>query len=247
MFEISGIGILSVFLAGIVSFLSPCVLPLVPGYVSYVTGRSVNEMRDYRFAKARVETFGLSGCFVLGFSSVFVALGASATVLGQIFQSYRAEADIIAGTIVVLFGLHMTGLLKLALLNRDIRFLPKSPTGTPLGSFVLGAAFAFGWTPCIGPILGAVLTLSAVTASVSGGMILLSIYSFGLAIPFLLVAAFTGSFLNRMKKLRQIGQSLQIISGALLSAVGLAMMTGYLSTAGTWMLNTFPIFQNVVM
>jgi len=247
MFEVAGIGVFSVFLAGIVSFLSPCVLPLVPGYVSYVAGRSVDEMRDVRFARARVATLGLSLSFVLGFSAVFIALGASATALGQLFQSYRSEADIVAGTIIVLFGLHMTGVLKLALLNRDIRFMTNSTTGTPLGAFVLGAAFAFGWTPCIGPILGAILTLSAVTTSVSGGIALLSVYSLGLAIPFLLVAAFTGRFLNRIRKLGKIGRSLQITSGALLTVVGLAMMTGYLSSAGTWMLNTFPIFQGVVL
>jgi len=247
MLEVSGIGVFSVFLAGIVSFLSPCVLPLVPGYVSYVAGRSVDEMRDVRFTRARVATLGLSCSFVLGFSAVFIALGASATAIGQLFQSYRSEADIVAGTIIVLFGLHMTGVLRFALLNRDIRFMTHSSTGTPLGAFVLGAAFAFGWTPCIGPILGAILTLSAVTASVSGGIALLSIYSLGLAIPFLLVAAFTGSFLNRIRKLGQIGRSLQITSGVLLTVVGLAMMTGYLSSAGTWMLNTFPIFQGVVL
>ena len=247
MLEVSGIGIFSVFFAGIVSFLSPCVLPLVPGYVSYVTGRSLDEMRDVKFARARVVTLGLSGSFVLGFSSIFIALGASATALGQLFQAYRSEADIIAGSIIILFGLHMTGVLKLALLNRDIRFMTTASNGTPLGAFVLGAAFAFGWTPCIGPILGAVLTLSAVSASVSGGVALLSVYSLGLAIPFLLVAAFTGNFLNRIKNLGRIGRSLQVVSGGLLTLVGVAMMTGYLSSAGTWMLNTFPVFQGVVL
>lgn len=247
MLEVSDIGIFSVFLAGIILFLSPCVLPLVPGYVSYVAGRSINEMRDVKFARARVATLGLSGSFVLGFSSIFIALGASATALGQLFQAYRSEADIIAGTIIVLFGLHMTGILRLALLNRDIRFLANFLKGTPLGAFILGAAFAFGWTPYIGPILGAVLMLSAVSTSVSGGVALLFIYSLGLAIPFLLVASFTGTFLNSIKKLGQIGRSLQVTSGVLLALVGVAMMTGYLSSAGTWMLNTFPIFQGVVL
>ena len=247
MLEVSGISTLTVFFAGIVSFLSPCVLPLVPGYVSFVAGRSLNDVQDLRFAKARIATLGLSASFVLGFSTVFIALGASATALGQLFQSYRSEADFVAGTIIVLFGLHMTGLLKLALLNRDMRFLANPAKGTPLGAYVLGAAFAFGWTPCIGPILGAILTLSAVTASVSGGVALLSIYSLGLAIPFLLVALFTGAFLNRMKKLGRIGRTLQIASGVILALVGVAMITSQLSSAGTWMLNTFPIFQGVVL
>ena len=245
--EVAGIGVFSVFLAGIISFLSPCVLPLVPGYVSYVTGRSVSEMRDVKFARARVAILGLSGSFVLGFSSIFIALGASATAIGQLFQTYRSEADVIAGSIIILFGLHMTGLLKLALLNRDFRFMTNSTKGTPLGAYVLGAAFAFGWTPCIGPILGAILTLSAVSTSVGGGVALLSIYSLGLAIPFLLVASFTGVFLNRIKKLGKIGHSLQVASGVLLTLVGVAVMTGYLSSAGTWMLNTFPFFQEILL
>lgn len=247
MYEVSGISIVSVFLAGVISFLSPCVLPLVPGYISYIAGHSVDFTQVKRFASTRVTTLALSGFFIIGFSMVFIALGASATALGQLFQTYRSVADIVAGSIIVLFGLHMTGVLTLSVLNRDTRPTVNVSKGTPLGAFFLGTAFAFGWTPCIGPILGAILMMSAATASVGDGITLLSIYSLGLAIPFLLVAAFTGAFLKKIKSLKRIGRSLQIISGAVLVAVGVAMMTGYLNSIGTWMLNTFPIFQRTTM
>jgi cytochrome c-type biogenesis protein len=245
--DIAGIGVLAVFLAGVVSFLSPCVLPLVPGYLSYVAGRSVNELADGGTAQARLATLGLSLSFSLGFSAVFIALGASATVLGQLFQSYRAEADLIAGTIVAVLGLHLIGVFRFGWLHRDWRYSGPLSGGTPVGAFVLGAAFAFGWTPCIGPILGAVLTLSAAKVSVGGGIALLSVYSLGLAVPFILAATFTGHFVARMRAFRRLGRPLQIVAGAILVLMGLAMMTGTLNSFGTWMLNTFPAFQWVVI
>ncbi len=245
--EIAGIGILTAFVAGIVSFLSPCVLPLVPGYLSYVAGRSVDELADGGSAHARLATLGLSFSFSLGFSAVFIALGASATALGQLFQSYRTEADLIAGTIVALLGLHLIGVFRLGWLHRDWRFSGPPTSGTPVGAFVLGAAFAFGWTPCIGPILGAILTLSAATVSVGGGVALLSVYSLGLAVPFILAAAFTGHFVARMRTFRRLGRPLQIVAGSILVLMGIAMMTGTLTSFGTWLLNTFPIFQSVVI
>lgn len=245
--EILGVGVLWAFLAGVVSFLSPCVLPLVPGYVSYVAGQSLDDMSDYGFTRARFQALALSGSFVLGFTAIFIALGASATALGQIFQSYRSQADIVAGTIVVLFGLHMMGVFRLALLNRDIRFINVGSEGTIIGAFVLGAAFAFGWTPCIGPILGAILTLSAATTTVGGGIALLAVYSLGLAIPFMLVAAFTGTFMERLKGLGRLGRNLQIGSGGVLVLAGVTMAMGYLGTIGNWMLNTFPFFQDILL
>jgi len=245
--EILGVGVFWAFLAGIVSFLSPCVLPLVPGYVSYVAGQSLGDMVDGGFSRARMIALALSGSFVLGFTAVFIALGASATVLGQLFQSYRWQADLVAGMVIVVFGLHMMGLFRLALLNRDIRLPAVGTEGTVLGAFVLGAAFAFGWTPCIGPILGAILTLSAATTTVGGGVALLAVYSLGLAIPFLLVAAFTGTFVARMKGLGRLGRRLQVASGGMLTLVGIAMATGYLSPVGTWMLDAFPFFQEILL
>ncbi len=245
--EIAGIGILTAFLAGVVSFLSPCVLPLVPGYLSYVAGRSVDELADGGRVGARLATLGLSLGFSLGFSAVFIALGASATALGQLFRSYRTEADLIAGTIVVILGLHLIGVFRFGWLHRNWRYGGQLSGGTPFGAFVLGAAFAFGWTPCIGPILGAILTLSATSVSVGGGVALLSVYSLGLAIPFILAAAFTGHFVARMRAFRRLGRPLQIVAGSILVLMGIAVMTGTLTSFGTWLLNTFPIFRSVVI
>lgn len=235
--EIAGMEIAWVFLAGLVSFLSPCVLPLVPGYVSYVAGRSIDDLVE---ARARVAVLGLSGSFVLGFSTVFITLGASATALGQLFLSYRGAADVVAGSIVAIFGLHLAGILRLPILNREWRPTPDRPRSSGFGAFLLGAAFAFGWTPCIGPILGSILTLSATRAAVVDGIALLSIYSLGLAVPFLLVAAFTGAFMRRFKALRRIGRPLQTALGGFLVLVGLAMTTGQITSFGTWLLRTFP-------
>jgi len=243
--DIAGIGVLAAFLAGIVSFLSPCVLPLVPGYVSYVAGHSLAELRHEQAMRQRLAVLGLSFAFVLGFSSVFVSLGASASAIGGLFSAYRYEASSIAGAVIILFGLHMMGVLRLNWMNRDMRFMPQIPGGRTFGAFLLGSAFAFGWTPCIGPILGAILTLSATTMGVSDGVALLSVYSMGLAVPFLLVAAFTDRFMDHVGSFRRIGRPLQIVAGGTLVLVGVLMLTGYLFSFGTWMLNTFPVFQEI--
>ncbi len=245
--EIAGIGVAWAFLAGVVSFLSPCVLPLVPGYVSYVAGRSLDELVVPGLSRTRLAALALSVGFVLGFSLVFVLLGASASALGRLFLSYRGEADLVAGAIVVLFGLHMAGVLRWRLLQREWRLLPSTGHGGIAGAVLLGGAFAFGWTPCIGPVLGSILTLGANGTTVTEGMLLLAIYSLGLAVPFLLVAAFTGGFLRRMKSLARIGRPLQTATGLLLVLVGVAMATGELRSFGTWILETFPVLQVLVI
>lgn len=243
--EIAGIGVLSAFLAGIVSFLSPCVLPLVPGYVSYVSGRSLEDIATGQNARQRFAVLVSSLFFVIGFSAVFIALGAGASMIGGFLRSFLYEASYIAGGIIVLFGLHMMGLFKFRWMNKELRFSGPATQGGPAGAFLLGTAFAFGWTPCIGPILGAILTLSATTLGVVDGVVLLSIYSIGLAIPFLLVAAFTNRFMAKAKTLKRIGGPLQVIAGGILVLVGIAMATGYLFSFGTWMLKTFPFFQEI--
>ena len=245
--EISGVGLAAVLLAGTVSFLSPCVLPLVPGYVSFIAGRSLDEMTHQPLLGARLSALGLSLGFVLGFSTVFIALGASASAVGQFLQGYRYEANYVAGTIVTLFGLQMMGILRFGWLSRDLRFAGRVGGGRPMGAYVLGAAFAFGWTPCIGPILGAILTISAVTMSVADGVVLLSIYSAGLAVPFLLVAALMGQLLKWAGRVRWLGGWLHRFAGVVMVVMGAAMVTGYLNSAGTWMLQTFPIFQRLTL
>ncbi len=240
MLEISGIGLLTAFAAGLISFLSPCVLPLVPGYVSYVAGQSVTGVQEQDDAGAKLSAILLSVFFVFGFSTVFVTLGASATALGQVLLSYRYEANIIGGAIIIIFGLFLTGLLNFSWLQRDLRFHANLRGGRPLAAYLLGLAFAFGWTPCIGPILGAILTVSAVSGTVSSGIALLSVYSLGLGVPFLLAAVFTGAFLGRMKAMRRIGRPLQIGAGVVLVIMGIAMITGQLSAFAYWLLKTFP-------
>ena len=149
----------AVFVGGIVSFLSPCVLPLVPGYVSYIAGQSMADSATSRALIVRVQALALSACFVLGFATIFVILGASATTLGQALISYRYELNLIGGLIVIVFGLFAIGLLRLSWLHRDLRFDIALPGGRPVAAYLLGMAFAFGWTPCIGPMLGAILTV----------------------------------------------------------------------------------------
>lgn len=245
MLQISGIGVLTAFAAGLISFLSPCVLPLVPGYVSYVAGASLDDLARTSSARARISAVALSLFFVLGFSAVFVTLGASATVIGRILLSYRYQTNIIGGAVVVLFGLFTTGILRLPWLQREFRFASRLKGGHPLGAFVLGLAFAFGWTPCIGPVLGAILTVSASDARTFDGISLLSIYSLGLGVPFLLTAAFMRSFLGRTRRLRRLGRAFQIAAGIVMVIMGVATMTGYMSVFAYWLLDTFPIFGRI--
>lgn len=245
MFELSSIGFLTAFTAGAISFLSPCVLPLVPGYVSYVTGESLKAEGPEQNISAKFPILGLSLLFVLGFSTVFVILGASATALGQFLLQYRYEMNIAGGAIIIGFGLMMIGLLRIPMLQRDLRFHTQIPGGRPMGAYLLGLAFAFGWTPCIGPILGAILTVGAVSATASDGIALLSVYSLGLGVPFLMAAAFTGSFLSRLQVMRRYGRHLQLFAGGIMIVMGIAMISGYLSTFSYWLLDTFPGLANI--
>jgi cytochrome c-type biogenesis protein len=244
MLELSSIGVLTAFAAGAISFLSPCVLPLVPAYVSYVAGESLNGP-EHPSTTAKLRALGLSLFFVLGFSTVFVILGASATALGQLLLQYRYETNIVGGAIVIAFGLFMMGLLRLPWFQRELRFHTTIPGGRPLGAYVLGLAFAFGWTPCIGPVLGAILTVSAVSTTVSSGVALLGVYSLGLGLPFLMAAIFTGGFLARMRIMRRFGRPLQLLAGGVMVLMGIAMITGYLSAFSYWLLDAFPVLGNI--
>lgn len=244
MFEISNIGMFTALAGGAISFLSPCVLPLVPGYISYIAGGATIEPPPQHASSLlpRLTKLGLSFCFVLGFSTVFVLLGAGATILGQVLLTYRYELNIVGGAIVIAFGLFLTGLLKLPYLQREFRLELSIPGGRPLSAYLLGLAFAFGWTPCIGPILGSILTLGVSSQTVSAGMTLLAIYSLGLGIPFLLAAWFTDALASRLKLAGRIGRVLQIAAGMILVSMGIAMITGYLSVFAYWLLNMFPVF-----
>lgn len=245
MLEISSIGAFTAFSAGLISFLSPCVLPLVPGYVSYVAGQSIDDLETQASVTGRFAAVGLSLCFVLGFSAVFIALGASATAVGQLLLSYRYQVNILGGAIIILFGLFMSGVLPFHWLMREFRFTGRIRGGHPLGAFVLGLSFAFGWTPCIGPVLGAILTISASSARTTHGVSLLSIYSLGLGLPFMLSAAFLETFIQKAGMVRRLGRLLQIVGGVIMVAMGGAMITGYMTAFSYWLLETFPALASI--
>lgn len=244
--EPGAIGFAAAFAAGMVSFFSPCVLPLVPAYVSYVAGQSSTALERRRDLQHRMSALALSSVFVLGFGVVFVALGAGASLLGSLLLQYRQEANLVGGAIVLVFGVLMIGMARgMPWLQREWRFHPHLPGGRPVSAFVLGLAFGFGWTPCIGPVLGAILTLSATHAPGSGGTGLLAVYAAGLGVPFLIVALFTRELAARMRPLRRLGWALQIAAGVVLVLMGIAMMTGNLSRFAYWLLETFPALGGI--
>ena len=236
---------MAAFAAGTISFLSPCVLPLVPAYVSYIAGQSIVHPTAPRAMIARLQAIALSACFVLGFTTIFVILGASATALGEALISYKYELNIVGGAIVIGFGLFTIGLLRPSWLQRDIRLALQFPGGHPIAAYALGMAFAFGWTPCIGPMLGTILTVSAASATVAKGTAFLAVYSFGLGVPFLLAAAFTNDLVARLKSIGRVGLPLQALAGGIMIVMGAAMIMGYLSTFSFWLLETFPSLSTI--
>ncbi len=243
--HLSAIALLTSFAAGLVSFLSPCVLPLVPAYLSYIAGQRLEQDSLKPGFGKRIAALPLSACFVLGFSTVFVVLGASATELGQLLLSYRYQANIIAGAAVVVFGLVMVGLVRWHGFHREFRFHVRWQGGRPLASYALGLAFAFGWTPCIGPVLGTILTTSAVSLTVKEGIVLLIAYSLGLGMPFLAAAVATDSLFDHVRKLRRASRHLQVVAGVVVMAMGGAMITGQLSAFSSWLLGTFPVLARI--
>lgn len=221
------------FTAGLISFASPCVLPLVPAYISYISGSSVEELAGGPGVKS-VRRAGMRAVlFVLGFSTVFVALGASATSLGELLSTKQCALMKVAGAVIVVFGLHMAGVLRIKALYAEKRFHIRFQKVGLAGAFLVGVMFAFGWTPCVTPVLGAVLVMAGQTESVRQGMALLAIYSLGLGIPFIVTGFATSAALKAMGRVKQHFRKIEIISGLLLVAVGTLVFTGSLqSTAG---------------
>lgn len=236
----SDVTILAALIAGLVSFLSPCVLPLVPPYLVYMAGTSLERFADQETEpRVRRETVIAALLFVAGFSTVFVALGASASVIGSLIRAYSEPLSIIAGVIIIIMGLHFLGLTPIAFLMREKRLEVAKPVGL-WGAYVIGLAFAFGWTPCIGPILAAILAVAASEQTVAKGALLLAVYSLGLGIPFI-VAAFAiepfAAFLSRFKTyLHRVEQAM----GALLVLTGIAFITGSINQVSVWLLEVFP-------
>ena len=213
--------LLAAFAAGILSFVSPCVLPLIPGYISFISGLTLEEMQgDGSAATSRRHVLIASIAFVLGFTVVFVAAGASATAIGK-FLSQSLIIKRIAGAILIVFGLHMMGVFRIPFLENEKRIHTQRKPAGPVGAFFVGTAFAFGWTPCIGPILGGILTIAASRESVGEGMQLLAVYSLGLGVPFLLTSVAINQFFAATKRIRKHYHKIELISGALLIVVGL--------------------------
>lgn len=238
--EVSTIGLATAALAGAISFVSPCILPLVPGYLSFVSN-GVDPASKQLGDRLRVTWPAL--WFVTGFTTVFVLLGLGAQALGGLLLRYSAEANLIGGLLVVVFGLMMTGLFKVPFLMREFRSLgPRLVTG-PGTAYVLGLAFTFGWTPCIGPVLGSILTVSAM--SPSSGAILLAAYGFGLGVPFILAALLFGNAAAVLKHLRYTGRILNYAAGAVMITMGALMMTGRLQVIAFWLLERFPSLGSI--
>lgn len=247
MLELSIASLLTAFVGGIASFLSPCVLPLVPGYLSYIAGGAASVPNAGADSRAeRWRALGLSSCFVIGFSIVFLALGASITAIGRLFLAYRYEMNIAAGIAIAFAGLVVMGAVRTPVwVQRYYRFDPAAKGGKPLSAIVLGMAFGFGWTPCIGPVLGGILALGATSDSVGRGTLLLGVYAIGLGVPFLLAAYFMAPFTRRLATLRRAGRYLQLITGGILVVMGIAVASGQLMHFAIWLLKTFPVLGRI--
>ena len=237
--------ILTALIAGVVSFLSPCVLPLVPPYLVFLAGTSLERLADAEpEPRVRRETVLAAALFVLGFSTVFIALGASASVIGSLMRAYSGPLSTIAGVVIIVMGLHFLGITPIALLHRQKRLELAKPVGL-WGAYMIGLAFAFGWTPCIGPILAAILAVAASEQTVTKGAGLLAVYSLGLGIPFM-IAAFAiepfAAFLARFKNyLHRVEQAM----GALLVLTGIAFLTGSINQMSVWILEAFPVLGKI--
>ena len=241
--DIIGAGLLPAMLvalaAGMLSFLSPCVLPIVPPYLAYMSGVSVGDLAQGR-AGARGRVMLPALFFVLGLSTVFLFLGFTASAVGTLFLRYQGWFNTAAGLMVMAFGAHFVGVYRIGFLDREARIDAGDRGGTALGAYVLGLAFAFGWTPCIGPQLGAILSLAATEGSVARGTLLLAVYAAGLGLPFLLVAAFFPHLTGTMAWMKRHMGRIERLMGLLLWTIGLLMLTGGFSQFSWWLLETFP-------
>lgn len=233
---------IAAFVAGLVSFLSPCVLPLVPGYVSLISGVGVEELKSQESRLLR-KTMLNSVSFILGFSVVFITLGAISTEVGQLLARYKSTLAQVAGVVIILFGLHLTGILRINALYADKRLHNVKGGSTAGGAFLIGFAFAFGWTPCVGPILAVILGFAATQDSVFKGIALLTVYSMGLAVPFLLTALGVERFLRFYSRFRAHMHAIEVASGALLIALGVLLVLGRFTLISNYLsfLNRFAL------
>ena len=229
------------FLAGLISFLSPCVLPLIPGYISYISGTSFNELVEKKKNLIVIKTI----FFTLGFSLVFIALGLTASFIGKFFLTNSDIFRIIAGAIIIFFSLQLIGIINFKFMNKDVRIFTDQYSHNLAFPVLVGAAFGFGWTPCIGPILGSILTLAAIEANISKSIFLLSSYSLGLAIPFIISGVLIDKFLYFSKNFRKYLSTITKIGGTILLLTGIAILTGQLQVLGFFILEYFPALGNI--
>ena len=225
--------------AGLLSFLSPCVLPLVPPYLTFIAGTTIEELVDGGARRARRDTLFAALLFVCGFTTVFVALGASASIVGQVVRANLTILSAVAGLAIIAMGLHFLGAFRLAFLYREKRVEIGKPVGL-WGAYLMGLAFAFGWTPCIGPILAAILAIAGAEGTVASGAGLLAVYSLGLGIPFVVAALAMGPFVTFMRNFRSYFGAVEKVVGVLLVLTGIAFLSGGMASASAWLLETFP-------
>ncbi len=242
----SSVSLAAAFLAGLFSFISPCVLPIVPGYLSFISGVNVAQWKAGGAPRDLVRRVVLTSLvFVLGFSTVFVALGAAATLVGELLKEHKRTLGMIGGVVVIVLGLHTAGVFKIRwLLSEKRASVQEKPLGL-LGAYVVGLAFAFGWTPCIGPILGAILLYASQQETVTQGVVLLGAYSAGLGIPFLLAALAVNWFFKAAGGLRRSMHAVEVVSGVLLIAVGLLLVTDRLTLIASWVSRLFPSLARI--
>ena len=238
---------LAAFVAGVLSFISPCVLPLIPGYLSYISGLTLDEMQGtgdtaMSFGEARRRVLAASIFFILGFSFVFICFGAAASVLGQYMLERQRLLAKIAAVIVILFGLHTMGVLRIGWLYSEKRVQVERKPTTLFGAFFVGLAFAFGWTPCIGPILGGILAIAGTQQTVGQGVQLLAVYSAGLGLPFLLTAVAINQFFTVFKRIRKHYHLIEIVSGLLLVLIGVLIFTNRFTLIAKWLTPYLPTF-----
>ena len=242
---IQNVSIPAALIAGLVSFLSPCVLPLVPPYLVYLTGATIERLDREKLVTSSGRAVMLSATlFVLGFSTVFVLLGASASLIGSLIRAWSAQLSILAGVVIIVMGLHFLGLTRIGLLMREGRLPIPRPVGL-WGAYVMGLAFAFGWTPCIGPILAAILSIAAAEATVAKGAGLLAVYSAGLGIPFLIAAFMVEQFSTLFARMKRHLVNVERAMGVLMIVTGIGFLTGAVSNVSIWLLETFPSLQNI--
>ena len=229
-----------VVLAGLLSFLSPCVLPIVPGYLCFLAGTSLDKIASGEDASKERNVFYFALSFVFGFSTVFILLGASATLLSGLIYEYLDILRVVGGIIIIVFGIHFMQIIQLPFLNRDTRYQIESYRPGIVGSYVIGLSFAFGWTPCIGPILGSVLSIAASSETVTYGIVLLMLYSAGLGIPFLLAAYAINGFMKFLSKIRNYIRVIEIFTGVLLVIFGILILTNRIQELAFFFIKYFP-------